>query len=580
MVKILTDHLHRCHLVLVDTADQLILKGNIEYLAIGNTMSQSEDRTNCNKNSSSSKVLIVPAGAVIKMAWLYWSGSGGADNSVKLNGANVNAQNVKTHTRSGGFTYFGARADATALVQSSGNYTISDLSWSNGSPYCYDNSAYGAWALIVVYEQAVLPEVRIHVNTEKFTFTYPAGSYTSSINGISLPAGCTSNARFTIIAFEGDNYKGEGLAIAGQNFGDNNFRGQSGPNLDILSWNISNLVTSASTSVTYSINAYQSNTVFGPAIEGLFDYIKVLKYNICPAPCTSVSFLWNTGAATQSINVNQPGTYSVRVTDCAGFIAKDTVIITACPPFDPNKCYKLIARHSGKVLEIAGSSAANGGNAKQQAFANGNNQKWKFEAVEIGYYKLINVHSGKSLEVKNAATSSGADIQQWTWTNSNNQKWNLAKNAAGYYVIKAKHSGRVTEVKNSSTSNGAVIQQGGTSGNDANQQWTISEAGCPNINARILVPVDNSMKVENISELDLAIQPNPSSNYFTLVIKSNDDKLPVSVRITDISGKVMTVEKTGPNSTLRLGEKWISGTYFAEVSQGDQRKVVKMIKTN
>jgi hypothetical protein len=29
-----------------------------------------------------------------------------------------------------------------------------------------------------------------------------------------------------------------------------------------------------------------------------------------------------------------------------------------------------------------------------------------------------------------------------------------------------------------------------------------------------------------------------------------------------------------------LGERWTTGTYFAEVIQGDQRKVVKMIKVN
>jgi hypothetical protein len=31
---------------------------------------------------------------------------------------------------------------------------------------------------------------------------------------------------------------------------------------------------------------------------------------------------------------------------------------------------------------------------------------------------------------------------------------------------------------------------------------------------------------------------------------------------------------------LKLGQNWASGVYFAEVVQGEQRKLIKMIKTN
>ena len=564
------------------TADQLIFTGHIDYVTIGNTMSQSEDRNNCNKNASSFKTLTIPAGAVIRAAYLYWSGSGSLDNAVSLNNVNVNAQNTKTFIRSGGFTYFGARADVTSQVQNSGNYTVSNLTWNNGSPYCFDNSAYGAWAMTIIYEQSALPSARIHLNTDKFQFTYPAGIYSTSINGISVPMGCTSNAKFTIVAFEGDNYKGEGLTIGGQSFGDNNFRGQSGPNLDILSWNIPTLVTSGTSSLTYSINAYESNTVFGLASEGLFDYVKVLKYNTCPVPCTSVSYLWSTGAATQSINVTQPGSYNVKVTDCSGCITRDTVIVTQCLPFDPAKCYKLIARNSGKALEIAGSSIANGGNAQQWAFADGNNQKWRIESVETDYYKLVNVNSVKVLEVTGSSTSAGANIQQLTWNGGNNQKWKLTKNSSNYYVVTAKHSGKVMEVAGSSTLNGGNVQQASTTtGNANNQQWAITEVGCPVVNSKpvtsIIIPEKDIIE----AQFEIAVHPNPSTSYFDLVIKSND-KTPVTVRVLDLYGRVISVyQEISVNKTLKLsGDSWVNGTYFAEVIQGGQRKLVKMIKAN
>jgi large repetitive protein len=566
------------------TANKRMFAGNIDYITIGNTFSQSEDRNNCNKNSTSSKALTLPAGAVVKKAYLYWSGSGDEDNTVKLNGEIVTAGNTKTYTMGGGFRFFSARANVTNKVSGSGNYTVSSLSWDNGSPYCFANSAYGGWAMTVVYELASLPSARIHINTEKFQYTYPAGNYSTTINNISLPAGCSSNAKLTIVAFEGDNYVGEGLIIGGQNFGDNNFRGQSGPNLDILSWNIPTLVTSATSALTYTINANQSNTVFGPATDGLFDYVKVLKYSICPPACNAVSYQWSTGATSQSITVTQPGSYNVRVTDCSGCIARDTVNVSVCPPVDPDKCYKLIARHSGKALTIEGSSTANGGNAEQRSYNDGNNQKWKFEEIESGYYKVTNVNSGKVLDVSAGSTSNGANIQQWTWNGGDDQRWKLDKNGAGYYGVQAKHSGKYMGVENSSTSNGANVEQRGNNANDNNRQWDISEVGCPNMYTRTTGKIVSKEAEKEFEEPDFVVivQPNPGSTFFNFTIKSNDKISPVNIRILDVNGRVISVkQKAIANNILRIAaDKWANGIYIAEVTQGGQRKIIRLIKSN
>jgi hypothetical protein len=260
--------------------DQLIFKGAIDYVAIGNTMSQSEDRSNCAQNAASSKALTLPAGAVVKAAYLYWSGSGAVDNAVSLNGSNVVAQGTKTfYEPNWGMSFFAARADVTHLVKNSGTFTVNNLTWNSSGNYCQANSAYGAWSLAVVYEQSSLPYSTIHVNTDKFQYTYPAGNYNSYINCVKVPAGVASNAKLTIISFEGDNYKGENLFIGGVNRGNNNFRGQTGPNLDILTFDVSNVVTPATTSLNYYVQSYYTNTIWGGAIEGLFDYVKILKYN-------------------------------------------------------------------------------------------------------------------------------------------------------------------------------------------------------------------------------------------------------------------------------------------------------------
>ena len=79
-------------------------------------------------------------------------------------------------------------------------------------------------------------------------------------------------------------------------------------------------------------------------------------------------------------------------------------------------------------------------------------------------------------------------------------------------------------------------------------------------------------------KLDVQVLPNPSTNYFNLVIKGNQQN-PVTVRVLDMFGRVVEkYEKMASTTVLKLGYKLRSGSYFAEVMQGGERKVVKIIK--
>lgn len=89
--------------------------------------------------------------------------------------------------------------------------------------------------------------------------------------------------------------------------------------------------------------------------------------------------------------------------------------------------------------------------------------------------------------------------------------------------------------------------------------------------------------VETISppkepQFTVKAQPNPSNSYFTLMIQSGDDK-PIFLRVIDILGRVMeTRANVVSNRILKIGEGYKSGVYFAEVMQGIQRVVMKLIK--
>ncbi|MBV9988516.1 MAG: HYR domain-containing protein [Chitinophagaceae bacterium] len=83
-----------------------------------------------------------------------------------------------------------------------------------------------------------------------------------------------------------------------------------------------------------------------------------------------------------------------------------------------------------------------------------------------------------------------------------------------------------------------------------------------------------------VSEEDLKVTvlPNPSTTYFTLKFASRFET-PINLRVMDASGRVVDAKsKIGSNSTLQIGHNYSSGSYFAEITQGGQRKVIQLIK--
>jgi glucose/arabinose dehydrogenase len=155
---------------------------------------------------------------------------------------------------------------------------------------------------------------------------------------------------------------------------------------------------------------------------------------------------------------------------------------TTPPPtvtaFYPHKCYRLTARHSNKVMELASTSTADGITLVQGTWNNLSKQYWRIQTSDNAFYWIKSAYSGKVLDVKGAFTSDGAAIQQLIYNGGSNQFWKFERNTEGYYVIRAKHSNKVIDVKGDLTTDDARIQQY-TSNGGANQQWSVAEVGCP-----------------------------------------------------------------------------------------------------
>jgi hypothetical protein len=95
--------------------------------------------------------------------------------------------------------------------------------------------------------------------------------------------------------------------------------------------------------------------------------------------------------------------------------------------------------------------------------------------------------------------------------------------------------------------------------------------------------VMNNSKVlpepETISSLELKVILNPSTNNFTLKIKSDKNDQRIDLRILDLQGRLVeTRNNLAANQTLKIGNNYKPGVYIAEISQGSRRKVVKLVK--
>ena len=84
--------------------------------------------------------------------------------------------------------------------------------------------------------------------------------------------------------------------------------------------------------------------------------------------------------------------------------------------------------------------------------------------------------------------------------------------------------------------------------------------------------------IESVKELTVRAQPNPSQNEFTLITRSNSDQA-LTIRLMDAQGRVVEIVKgASANGVVQIGRKFLPGIYFAEVLQGKQKKMLKLIK--
>jgi uncharacterized repeat protein (TIGR01451 family) len=186
-------------------SDLTRFEGQYDYVVTGTTL-----RTNSNGSdacaagtSGTATVSGIPSGATITAAYLYWAGSGTADNTVTFAGSSRTADRTANDTyvfNGNTFNFFGAFENVTSLVTGNGNYTLSGLAVNEGSFYCTSQAVMSGFTLVVIYQSASLPIKRIEVRDGMLALRQ--GTYALSLgNFLSSPS---PDARLTYAVYEGD----------------------------------------------------------------------------------------------------------------------------------------------------------------------------------------------------------------------------------------------------------------------------------------------------------------------------------------------------------------------------------------
>ena len=158
--------------------------------------------------------------------------------------------------------------------------------------------------------------------------------------------------------------------------------------------------------------------------------------------------------------------------------AAPTRVARAQSGINTSQWYNIIARHSGKCVDVQYGGTNAGARLIQHTCHNGDNQAFQFQSVGGGLYRIIAGNSGLCLDQANATLSTGGQFMQWPCHGGANQTFDVISGqvGSGYYnQIRVQHSQLNWDVANGSTQNSAYIVQYLTHGG-INQQFTLVPA--------------------------------------------------------------------------------------------------------
>jgi glucosylceramidase len=199
---------------------------------------------------------------------------------------------------------------------------------------------------------------------------------------------------------------------------------------------------------------------------------------------TQVGTAAGTSFTDSGLSASTAYSYTVKATDAAGNVsaASNSVSVTTgsgggTGPIDSTKWYTVKNVNSGKCVDDAAGSTANGAAVQQWTCTAGStNQQWQFQPTDSGYYKVVSRNSATAAwdVTGGSGAGDGAKIQLWAYGSGTNQQWRPTAGTGGTYTLNPRSgTGRCLDVTDVSTADGARLQQWTCTGGAA-QSFTLT----------------------------------------------------------------------------------------------------------
>src|SRR5262245_61531589 len=133
-------------------------------------------------------------------------------------------------------------------------------------------------------------------------------------------------------------------------------------------------------------------------IEIMANPILSTAWKRCALPAALTILVASCGGGDGSSGANKPSASNDEPgLQAAGDVSPDTTVI---------------AKHSGKCMEITGAATTGGAGLNQQACNGQLNQTWVFKDMGDDKFQIVNKNSGKCVEVPDGSTADGTRLAQ------------------------------------------------------------------------------------------------------------------------------------------------------------------------
>lgn len=221
----------------------------------------------------------------------------------------------------------------------------------------------------------------------------------------------------------------------------------------------------------YWRNSESGSTYSDGSLADYFSVQRNCKLNNIPGIIIEHAFLTNSGDANTFLK-SEAGLKSLGVADATGIAKYLGLNKIGDRTSVPEGTYVLeSALDSDKVASVANSSASDSAAITLNDNADLSSQRFEVISTGDGYYKIVAEHSGKVLDVKGGSSVSGTPVQQYTENSTSSQQWGFVDAGNGYYYI-CSALGTFLDVKLGVAANGTQIQTYAYNGTNS-QKWKL-----------------------------------------------------------------------------------------------------------